>query len=176
MSGATRDRLVTAAAVVVLLGAGFLIGSFWLEWRDVPLASPDDSASALPANLPAGWEDRVRVEVLNGYGEPGAAAEAADRLRAMGFDVVYFGNADSFEHDSTRVLVRSEDRGGVRRVADSLGVDSVRERPEPSLHLDATIVLGPEWERLLRQRRASAAQRRAPKPSFFEALRRRLGL
>lgn len=176
MSGKLRDRALTALAVLTLLGAGFLLGSFWLEWRDVPLAGPGDSARAVPANLPDDWERRVRVEVLNGYGEPGAASAAAEVLRGMGFDVVTFGNAEDFDHDTTLVLLRSEDHAGVRRVADSLGVASIGDRPAPSLHLDGTVVLGPDWERRLRERRARSEPPEALRPSFFEALRRRLGL
>ena len=177
MSGSARDRLVTALAVLSLLGAGFLLGSFWLEWRDVPLGSAGDSVASSAVNLPAGWEERVRVEVLNGFGRPGAARAAADLLREMGFDVVYFGNADSFEHDSTLVLRRSEDRAGVRRVADSLGVGQVEERLEPELHLDGTVVLGPGWRAAITERRRSEAEARTSRdPTLLEALRRRLGL
>lgn len=177
MSGSARDRLVTALAVLSLLGAGFLLGSFWLEWREAPLASAGDSVPWSAVNLPAGWEERVRVEVLNGYGRPGAARAAADALREMGFDVVYFGNADSFEHDSTLVLRRSEDRAGVRRVADSLGVARVSDRPEPELHLDGTVVLGPEWrDRITERRRRQAESRSSRDRTLLEAVRRRLGL
>lgn len=171
-----RDRLVTAAAVVTLLGAGFLLGSWWLEWRDVPLGSASDSLPSAVADLPESWEDRLRVEVLNGFGEPGAASEAAGRLRAMGYDVVYFGNASSFDHDSTVVLLRSGDRRGVRRLADSLGVSGVEERPEPELHLDGTVVLGPDWERRIRERRARTRRSPPEETSLLESLRRRVGL
>ena len=177
MSRSARDRLVTALAVLSLLGAGFLLGSFWLEWRDVPLGASADSVPTSAVNLPAGWEQRVRVEVLNGFGRPGAARAAAEALREMGFDVVYFGNADSFEHDSTLVLRRSGDRTGVRRVADSLGVGRVEERIEPELHLDGTVVLGPEWRTAIEERRRREAEARASRdPTLLEALRRRLGL
>ena len=43
---------------------------------------------------------RIRVEVLNAGGEPGMARMATDQLRDRGFDVVYFGNAESFGRDS----------------------------------------------------------------------------
>ncbi len=171
-----KERLITAAAVVSLLGAGFLLGSFWLEWRDVPLGESGDSLRTTVGNVPAGWEDRVRVEVLNGYGEPGAASAAAGRLRDMGFDVVYFGNAASFEHDSTVVLLRSDDRSGVLRVADSLGVGGIDARPEPGLRLDGTVLLGPDWERRIRERRERARKAAPADTSLLETLRRRVGL
>lgn len=148
-----RDRLVVGAMVVVLVGVGFLLGSFWLDWRGTELAVGDDARVEGPAvSLPEGWEDRIRVEVLNGMGEKGAASRAAERLRDMGFDVVYFGNASSFDRETTSVLLRSDRLNEVRRLADSLGVDSLVDRPDPDLYLDGTVILGKDWERRMAAR------------------------
>ena len=151
-----RDRAVTAAAALALLAVGFLLGSFWLEWRHTRLEEvpAGDRIASTPATVPEGWSSRVSVEVLNGMGEPGAARRAAGMLREMGFDVVYFGNADSFGHDSTLVLRRSDDSTAARRLADSLGVARVTARPDPDLYVDGTVILGAEWEQLLAARRA----------------------
>ena len=152
---AWRDRAVTAAAALALLTVGFLLGSFWLEWRHTRLGeAPAARVAATPATVPEGWRSRVSVEVLNGMGAPGEARRAAGILREMGFDVVYFGNADRFDHDSTLVLRRSDDSAAARRLADSLGVARVTDRPEPDLYLDGTVILGPDWEERLKDRRA----------------------
>ena len=37
MKEAIRDRAVTILATTTLLAAGFLAGSFWLEWRGTTL-------------------------------------------------------------------------------------------------------------------------------------------
>lgn len=159
---------MAAAMVVVLVGVGFLLGSFWLDWRGAELEAGDHGRVEGPAvSLPEGWEDRIRVEVLNGMGEKGAASRAAERLRDMGFDVVYFGNASTFDHETTRVLLRSDRRNEVRRLADSLGVDSLVDRPNPDLYLDGTVVLGKDWERLMAARDTLGPP--AP-PGFFERL------
>ena len=47
-----------------------------------------------------------RVEILNGGGVPGAAARATELARAAGYDVVYFGNAASFDHTESEVVDR----------------------------------------------------------------------
>lgn len=146
-----KSRLVTGLAVVVLLAVGFLLGSFWLQWRRARLgegATPSEIRQT-PVTLPSGFSSRVRVEVLNGVGEKGAAERAASRLRAMGFDVVYYGNAPSFDHRKTEVMARTPDPSAARRVADSLGVDSVISKPDTSLYLDATVVLGKDWRHRL---------------------------
>ena len=151
-----RERAVTAGAALALVAVGFLLGSFWLEWRHARLeeAPAAGGMAATPATVPDGWSARISVEVLNGMGEPGAARRAAGLLRDMGFDVVYFGNADGFGHDSTLVLRRSDDSTAARRLADSLGVARVTDRPDPDLYVDGTVIRGPEWERRLAARRA----------------------
>lgn len=169
---AWRDRAVTAGAALALLAVGFLLGSFWLEWRHTRLgeASAGDRVASTPATVAEDWRSRVSVEVLNGLGEPGAARRAAGMLREMGFDVVYFGNADRFDHDSTLVLRRSEDSVAARRLADSLGVARVTARPDPDLYVDGTVILGPGWRELLEARRA------AEDAGLLENVRKKLGM
>lgn len=169
---AWRDRAVTAGAALALLAVGFLLGSFWLEWRHTRLgeAADGDRVRSTPATVAEDWRSRVSVEVLNGLGEPGAARRAAGMLREMGFDVVYFGNADRFDHDSTLVLRRSEDSVAARRLADSLGVARVTARPDPDLYVDGTVILGPGWRDLLEARRAAEGA------GLLESVREKLGM
>lgn len=168
-----RERLATVATVLVLVGVGFLLGSFWFDWRGGELRMGDDRVVEGPAvSVPDGWEDRIRVEVLNGMGEREAAAQAAERLRDMGFDVVYFGNASTFDHETTSVLLRSDRRDGVLRLADSLGVESVVDRPSPDLYLDGTVILGKDWERLMAARDTLGPPSR---PGFLRRLLRAIG-
>lgn len=143
------ERLQAFLAVVVLLAAGALLGSFWLEWRHA--RAPGDSAALNPGadRSSSELEARPRVEVLNGAGERGAAREVADYLRDRGFDVVYFGNARHFQHPVTRVLDRSGRPEAAAGVARAMGVDSVLEAPEPELYLDVTLILGSDWRELL---------------------------
>lgn len=168
-----KSRLLTAAMVVALLGVGFLLGSFWLEWRHTRLGqdAPPPEVRGTPVAVPDGWEGRIRVEVLNGMGEPGAAERAARRLRKMGFDVVYYGNAESFDHARTRVLRRSARPDAVRRLADSLGVAEVVARPDPGLYVDGTVILGPRWRERMAARDSVLRARKGP-PLWRELLKR----
>lgn len=97
-----------------------------------------------PANLAPG-ASRIRVEVLNGAGRPGLARRAMERLRARGFDVVYFGNAPAFGRDSSVVLARTGRLGDASEVADALGIPSVKSAPDSTLLLEVTVVLGADW-------------------------------
>lgn len=74
-----------------------------------------------------------------------AAREATDALRGSGFDVVFFGNAGTFDRDSSVVLDRVGTLEPARDVADALGIRHVRSEPDSNLYLDVTVVLGTEW-------------------------------
>ena len=166
-----RKPLQRAAALarglittVVLVGAGALIGLFWEEWRDAPLAefAPAEFASvepapatplpnALPEESSPGMDlqNRIKVEVLNGVGETGLARDFADRLRERGLDVVATANADHFEHGVTHVLDRSGRLGAAPRVAAAAGTDSVAVALDPDLFLDVSVVVGSDWREVL---------------------------
>lgn len=132
----SRVRAVAVVAVVLLAGAfiGSALSQWWGRGTDPPGSSAQHSASA-----------RVRVEVLNAGGSSGAARGATNRLRDMGFDVVFFGNADSFDRDSSVVLDRSGHVESARSVADALGIRSVRSEPDSNLYLDVSVMLGKDW-------------------------------
>ncbi len=85
---------------------------------------------------------QMRVEVLNGSGQAGAAAAAAERMRGWGLDVVAVGDAPRKDHPRTFLI----DRGGrpalTQRLAERLGdVLVVLERVERP-QADAVLVLG----------------------------------
>ena len=88
---------------------------------------------------------RVRVEVLNGGGQAGVARSATRLLRDAGFDVVFFGNAGSFDQDSSLVLDRVGRPEWARAVAEALGIHNLLSEPNPNLYLDVSVVLGRDW-------------------------------
>lgn len=88
---------------------------------------------------------RIRVEVLNGAGRAGLARTAMERLRARGFDVVYFGNASTFGRDSSVVVARTGRLDDAAEVAGALGIQKVRSEPDTTLLLEVTVVLGSDW-------------------------------
>lgn len=131
-------RLRAAAVVAVILLSGAFLGSAYSQWRSRPAPAPDSTRIVVPGGV-------VRVEVLNAAGTPDVAREATQRLRLQGFDVVYFGNADAFDRDSSVVLDRSHRLDAARAVADVLGIRNVRSQPDSNLYLDVSVLLGREW-------------------------------
>jgi len=128
-----RSGAVLVLAAVVAGAAFFAIRT----GRDVQDLEP----RTLP--LPEG---RVRVEVLNGGGMAGAARRATDLSRDAGFDVVYFGNASSFDHAESEVVDRVGRPELARAVAEVLGIHNVLSDPDPDLYVDVSVVLGRDWE------------------------------
>ena len=133
-----------ALAVAALAVLAFVISAaLGLRFSRGDASSADVAAdSALPiAGATAG---APRVEVLNGAGKAGLARDATERLRATGFDVVYFGNAPE-----SRGLSVVLDRGGrgeaARRAAAALGIGDVRRQPDAARMVDVTVVLGKDW-------------------------------
>jgi hypothetical protein len=84
----------------------------------------------------------AKVEVLNAVGIDGLARDATLRLRARGFDVVFFGNAGIDTLTETRVVARRGNTALAREVQEALGVGVVADAEDPRLLLDVTVLLG----------------------------------
>lgn len=89
-------------------------------------------------------EGRVVVEVLNGSGRNGLGRLGTRRLRRMGLDVVYFGNADT-RVDTTRVIVRRGDPGKANRVRNALGAGAVLVQIDTLRRVDVSVILGQDF-------------------------------
>lgn len=128
-------RGTVSMAVALLLLAAALA---FVAHRRATGASPGDALLRVPSGR------RIRVEVLNTTDTRGLARRATLVLRDAGFDVVYFANGNG-PGDSTRVLDRSGHPDRARRVAKALGSARVESRPDSSLQLDVTVLLGADW-------------------------------
>lgn len=132
-----RSWLQGMVLAVVFAALGAFAASLWLEVR----------SEAAGAEAPSGsWDGRrIRVEVLNGAGVDGLARRATERLRGLGFDVVYYGNADRFGRDTSVAIARLGSVEPAWRVAEALGIRRVERAPEDELYLDVTVILGSDW-------------------------------
>ncbi len=143
-----REPLWPPALVLGVIVVGLGLGAVFTrgEWTEVPPRSIETAVEAeeAEATLPSPG-DRVRVEVLNAGGIPGAAARARDLLRDAGFDVVYYGNAATFGRDTSVVLDRVGGLASAEAVGRSLSVASVSSEPDTSLLVDVTVLIGTDW-------------------------------
>lgn len=131
-----RAVLIIAAALLAAVILGLV------------LRRPAGAPGSAPRRVIPGESDRVVVEVLNASGRVGLARAATRRLRDAGLDVVYFGNDDANDLDSTAVLLRRGGAGAAARVVEALGVGTVRAAPDPARLVDVTVRLGADFARL----------------------------
>ena len=89
-------------------------------------------------------EHRIIVEVLNGSGRSGLARLGTRRLRRMGLDVVYFGNADSVV-DSTQIVLRRGGAAVAAQVRQALGTGVIGSKPDSLRRVDVSVILGPDY-------------------------------
>ncbi len=166
--------LETAALVLFALVLGAFAASTWMrhlggeESAGTQPAAPADSVS--PARLLE--RGRIRVQVRNGSGIPGAAGEVTEYLRDAGFDVVDFGNAEEFDEPRTVVIDRVGARERALEVAAALRGVPVRSDVDTTLYLDVTVLVGRDAGEILEG--ASAGSRDTP--GWRRWLRRLRGL
>jgi hypothetical protein len=132
---------------VSVVAGGLVLGNLFTGDRAVEFPAQDLEAEEFSAsNVPLPDADsRVTVEVLNGGGVPGIAATVRDLLRDEGFDVVYVGNASSFDQKSSVVIDRTSLGNRASAVAHSLGVSELRVEPDTTLLVDVTVLIGADW-------------------------------
>lgn len=133
------NRAVAAGLVITLLLVLVLIGSLVAGLgggeEQAPITGPD-------VDLP---DDRVRIEVLNAAGVSGLARAATVRLRAAGFDVVFYGNATGFDRDTSWVIARTGNGAMAAEVAEAAGIERTRAEPDSTRYVDVTVVIGRDW-------------------------------
>jgi hypothetical protein len=143
----TRHGLAILVAVIGLLSAATYLGRRFPE-----AGAAEDQARHAPS-------ERVRVEVLNAGGVAGVARDVRNVLLDAGFDVVQFGNAASFDRDTTVVIDRIGREDLAEAVANALGIRNVLVETDPNLFVDVTVLLGRDWAD-----RADEAERFGPPP------------
>jgi len=149
--GASPGARLAGLLVLLVAGAGIWYGAQFVDADGRLVARSMESAADAEAQrrsrppIPEAG-NRVRVEVLNGGGVRGVAALARDELRDAGFDVVHYGNAATFGHEESTVLLRAGDAEAARAVAEALGIGKIVVEHEPSLLVEVTVILGSGWQ------------------------------
>ncbi len=146
MSVSVKFKVISAIIIAFLSVAVFLFGaSLVLRFFVTPPidASLDDEIQRISV------EEVVQVNVLNGCGVQGLAAETRDYLRVRGFDVVDIGNYRK-SVDKSFVLDRVGDIKSAKKVAFALGVSDslVKSKIDSSLFLRSTVVVGKDYKKL----------------------------
>lgn len=92
----------------------------------------------------------VTVQILNGVGTPGLGREAAEILIEAGFSVALTGNAQSFDHARTLVIVYGPGEpnlAAARAARKALGAGRLRVSGQEQGIVDLTVVVGRDFQR-----------------------------
>lgn len=144
LSTRLSDLGSTLALVLVGLLVAFLLYAF-LAQRFGGQSEPVRADN--PADLVG---EIIQVEVRNGGGVDGAAAEMTSYLRRQGFDVVEVGDHSSYDQEETTVIDRVGDLESAQRVGRALGLseDRITQEIQRELYLDASIIIGRDFDSL----------------------------
>jgi hypothetical protein len=93
----------------------------------------------------------VRVQVLNGSGEPGVGTRVAAWLREGGFQVTDVRNADRTDYFASFVVARRSDLSLAAEVAHYLGGPPLVRQEWSSELADVSVVIGSDRSRLVIQ-------------------------
>jgi len=112
------------------------------------LAPVAQRGSFEPQMARAAWRGHATVEVWNASNKPQAARIVMNILRKRGFDVVKIGDFSTRQYQ-TLVVDRSGDLRPAQTVAEALQDGASAEvvsRPEPTLHVDVSVILGNDYQ------------------------------
>ncbi len=83
--------------------------------------------------------------VYNGAGIPGIAGEAAQELIRGGFRVVDTKNADTFDYETTQIVVQHGDESTADGIAEILGAGEVTVQLADQQVADIIIIIGKDY-------------------------------
>ena len=94
--------------------------------------------------------EEVRVQILNGNGEPGIGEDVAAKLSKENFRVILSGNARSLDYETTLIVTYDSSEKGIataERARELLGVGEVQVSAQGQGIVDLTIVVGEDFLR-----------------------------
>lgn len=128
--------------LVGLLTLGLLAYGGWNIWQ----ANQKREAERKKSEVFPG----IRVEVLNAAGEQGLAKKVTWRLREMGFDVVYYGNAKDTLGKTVVIERIDSSLSNARALAGAIGVNEITYEPDPDRLLEVTLLVGLDFREIFK--------------------------
>jgi len=138
-------NIVIFCLAVVIIGFMFSTGNRLLKNTEKIELSRVDEATQKVQKF-----SYITVEVLNGCGVTGLAQKFTNYLRQQGFDVVYTGNADHMDYESTHIIQRSAQAEKDESLLKALELEEGRliKDAQSTPHVDYTIILGKDYNQL----------------------------
>ncbi|MCD6310404.1 MAG: LCP family protein [Candidatus Eremiobacteraeota bacterium] len=91
--------------------------------------------------------EKIKIQVLNGCGIDGIAAQMADLLKQHGFKVIDVGNAMNFDYELTEIIDYNSRPQMAMTIMDIIGkAQLLRDNSGLNEELDFTIIIGRDWQ------------------------------
>jgi len=151
-----KDGWIKFLILIFIAANIFLIYNLIKQWS-TPKASekitvPEEDVVIKKKKQPVKAVDSapLQIEVLNGCGVSGIAAEFTEYLRQKGIDVVKTDNYESFNVLETVIIDRRGRTERIKEIARSLGLDTSRILKEinEAYLIDATLILGKDYKQM----------------------------
>jgi hypothetical protein len=91
---------------------------------------------------------RVKIELLNGCGVPGIGAKASEHINLAKYQVVNSGNADTFDHPETLIIVYGDDKAlaeSAEEIRNDLEVGRLQQQPRTQNISDISVIIGKDF-------------------------------
>ena len=92
----------------------------------------------------------IRVEVLNATGVNGLAKRVSWRLRDMGFDVVYYGNAADTLTKTVIIERADSSLSNAKELAWAINCKEITFEPDPDGLLEVTLIVGLDYQKIFK--------------------------
>lgn len=145
--------VLTVVVVALLTGGGLLLlvkglpafSTLPLMAKPTPTLAPTPTPTSVPV---APSREDVKVQVLNGGGNPGAGSLMKKLLESKGYEVVEVGNTDEYTYDTTEIVVKNGKEGILNLLKEDLKDsytlgDSTDTVPDDAAY-DARVIAGKE--------------------------------
>ncbi len=127
---------------LVLWGLALVVGALIVSWGWSTFGPHNRGARRAGKHV-------VRVQVLNGSGEPGVGTRVAAFLREGGFQVTDVRNADRDDYFATFIVARRGDLSLAREVSHYLGGPPLVRQEWSSELADVSVLIGSDRSKLM---------------------------
>ncbi|MDO5721839.1 MAG: LytR C-terminal domain-containing protein [Actinomycetaceae bacterium] len=113
-----------------------------------PTSAPTQAATQDATATPTAETDRAadKIEVLNGTGTSGLAAEVAERIKTLGYENVDANNAEGWASNESAVYYHAGKEKAAEEIAQLLSIDMRQENSEVVGDKAVIVLLRPDFE------------------------------
>ena len=108
--------------------------------------TPESTPSPIPTTGTVTSAKKLNIQVLNGSGVTGAAAEAETFLKGLGYEVIVIGNADNNDYKAVTINIKSSRSSFLDDIksdlSDKYTVNDETGNLSSSSEFDVTIIIG----------------------------------